>query len=34
MQTIRGMGGFCVPNLFYPGGAEPPAKRARKHRND
>jgi hypothetical protein len=29
METIRGMGGFCEPNLFYTG----PAKRARKHKH-
>jgi hypothetical protein len=34
METVRGMGGFCEPNLFYTGAAERPAKRARKRRND
>ena len=34
MDTVRGMGGFCEPNLFYKGAAERPAKPARKHRND
>jgi len=34
METIRGMGGFCEQNLFYPGPTERPAKRARKHRKD
>ena len=34
MQTIRGMGGFCEPNLFYSGPAERPARRARRHRED
>jgi Protein of unknown function (DUF3551) len=34
MDTIRGMGGFCEPNLFYKGAAEQPAKPARKRRND
>ena len=30
MQTVRGIGGDCVRNLFYEGPARPPAKRARK----
>ena len=34
METIRGMGGFCEPNLFYTGPAERPAKPARKRRKD
>jgi hypothetical protein len=34
METVRGMGGFCEPNLFYSGPAERPVKRARKHRDD
>ena len=34
MDTIRGMGGFCEPNLFYKGAAERPAKPERKRRND
>ncbi len=33
MATVRGIGGFCEPNLFYTGPAEPPAKRVRKHRD-
>jgi hypothetical protein len=34
METIRGMGGFCEQNLFYPGPTERPAKRTRKRRYD
>jgi len=34
METVRGMGGFCAPNLFYPSAAERPAKPKRKPRND
>ena len=34
METVRGMGGFCEPNLFYTGAAERPAKRVRKRRHD
>ena len=34
METIRGMGGFCEQNLFYPGPTERPAKPARKRRYD
>jgi hypothetical protein len=34
MDTVRGMGGSCEPNLFYKGAAERPAKPARKRRND
>ena len=34
MQTVRGMGGFCAPNLFYPSAAERPTKPKRKPRND
>jgi hypothetical protein len=34
MQTVRGMGGDCVRNLFYEGATERPAKRARKNRDD
>jgi hypothetical protein len=30
MQTVRGMGGSCEPNLFYTGPADQPAKRVRK----
>ncbi len=33
METVRGMGGFCEPNLFYPGPAERPKKAARKRPN-
>ena len=28
MATVRGMGGFCEPNLFYTGPAERPARHA------
>ena len=33
METSRGMGGFCEPNLFYPGSASDTSqsKRKRKH---
>jgi len=32
--TVSGVGGFCVPNPFYTGTADRPAKRARKrHRH-
>jgi Protein of unknown function (DUF3551) len=33
METVRGAGGFCVPNLFYPGPASEtsPSKRKRRH---
>jgi Protein of unknown function (DUF3551) len=34
METVRGMGGFCEPNLFYTGPAERPAKPASKKRRD
>jgi hypothetical protein len=34
MDTVRGMGGSCEPNLFYKGPAERPAKPAPKRRND
>jgi hypothetical protein len=34
MDTVRGMGGSCEPNLFYKGPAERPAKPERKRRND
>jgi Protein of unknown function (DUF3551) len=34
METIRGMGGFCEPNLFYAGRAERPTKPPRKREND
>ena len=34
MDTVRGMGGTCEPNLFYKGAAERPAKPARKRRKD
>jgi hypothetical protein len=34
MQTVRGMGGDCVRNLFYEGSAERPVKHTRKHRDD
>jgi hypothetical protein len=34
MQTVRGMGGFCAPNLFYPSATERPVKPKRKPRND
>jgi hypothetical protein len=34
MQTVRGMGGFCAANLFYPSAAERPVKPKRKPRND
>ena len=34
MQTVRGIGGDCVRNLFYEGSAERPVKRARKNRDD
>ena len=34
MQTVRGMGGDCVRNLFYEGSAERPVKRARKNQDD
>lgn len=33
METVRGMGGFCEANLFYPGPAERPKKPARKRPN-
>jgi hypothetical protein len=29
--TISGMGGFCEPNLFYPGPASDTPKSKRKH---
>lgn len=32
LETIRGMGGFCEPNLFYTTPNDRPAKRVRKHR--
>ncbi|HEY1309439.1 MAG TPA: DUF3551 domain-containing protein [Pseudolabrys sp.] len=34
MQTVRGIGGDCVRNLFYDDRTERPAKRARKSRDD
>jgi Protein of unknown function (DUF3551) len=34
METVRGIGGYCEPNLFYTGRAERPTKPARKRAND
>jgi hypothetical protein len=34
MVTIRGMGGFCEPNLFYTGAADRPVRDARKRHYD
>ena len=34
METVRGIGGFCERNLFYPGPAERPAKKPRKPSRD
>jgi hypothetical protein len=31
METIRGMGGFCEPNLFYAGSSDRHAKRLHRH---
>lgn len=31
--TIRGMGGFCEPNLFYPGSGSDTSKRERKRQH-
>jgi uncharacterized protein DUF3551 len=33
MQTIRGMGGFCEPNLFYPGSASDTSQSKRKRQH-
>jgi hypothetical protein len=30
METSRGMGGFCEPNLFYPGSASDTSQSKRK----
>jgi hypothetical protein len=34
MVTIRGMGGFCEPNLFYTGTADRPVRHVRKRHYD
>jgi len=33
MQTVRGMGGFCEQNLFYPGSADKQPAAKRKHQS-
>jgi hypothetical protein len=33
MATVSGIGGFCEPNLFYTGGADQGARRARHRQN-
>jgi hypothetical protein len=33
METIRGMGGSCEPNLFYPGSASDTSQSKRKRQN-
>jgi hypothetical protein len=33
MQTIRGMGGFCEPNVFYPGSASDTSQSKRKRQH-
>ena len=32
METSRGMGGFCEPNLFYPGSASDTSQSKRKRK--
>jgi hypothetical protein len=34
METARGMGSTCEPNLFYKGAGEQPARRVRKRKHD
>jgi len=31
--TVSGIGGFCEPNLFYPGSSSDTSQRKRKHRH-
>jgi hypothetical protein len=33
METSRGMGGFCEPNLFYPGSASDTSQSKRKRQH-
>ena len=33
MDTVRGMGGFCEPNLFYTGSTEQGPRRARRRQD-
>ena len=33
METVRGMGGFCEQNLFYPGSASDTSKSKRKRQH-
>ena len=34
METVRGIGGFCEPNLFYPGSGSDTSQSKRKKREN